>query len=139
MLPGAQSQTRTSINQEPQVRQFKFKDLFEIHVVPDQNYVVVKEKSILRELEELHPYISHEVKQVDRDLVVVELTDSDQGLTFFIMPWDTVVYSFYTPAGYACSYRISTERLGDAVVIEESGDAAGVNAYPGLTDHRLCR
>jgi len=76
---------------------------------------------------------------VDRNLVVVRLTDSDQGLIFFIMPWDTMIYSIYTPGGYACSYRIPTDNLEEAVIVEESEDVASVKAYPGLSDDSLCR
>jgi len=67
------------------------------------------------------------------------VTDSDQGLYLFIMPEDTMVYSFYTPAGYSCGYRINTSTLMESVIVEASDEDASVNAYPGLIDSSLCR
>jgi len=127
---------------QTQVKSFKFGELFDVKIYPDWS-IEVTEKPLLLELEEKFDYISHEIKHIDRNIAMVFITDTDQGLYLFIMPKDTMIYSFYTPGGYACGYRIGTNVLLESAIIEVTvegtEEGAGVNAYPGLIDTSLCR
>jgi len=138
--------SQTQIQTQTQIKSFKFGELFDVKIYPDWSVEVV-EKPLLLELKEKFDYISHEIKQIDRNIAMVFITDTDQGLYIFIIGDDALVYSVYTAGGYSCGYRINLDTLMESAIIEVTTEAtekgieegAGVKAYPGLIDTSLCR
>jgi len=116
---------------QTQTRIYRFKDLFDVEVDPSIGIVEVRETPLLHELEEKHPYLSHDVKRINSDVAYIFVTDSDQGLMIFLLPWHALIYSYYIHTGYTCGYMVPLDELLDAVIVEE-GEAASVNGFPAL-------
>jgi len=122
-----------------QIQTFKLKDLFNIKIDPDFG-IEISEAELLKKIEDEYPYIAHDIKRIDRNIAMIFITDSDQGLYIFLIQHDAIVYSLYTGSveGYSCSYRVPIEDLINADIITV-GEAASVDAFPALSDSSICR